>query len=402
VSDQDVGQEAKRLRTRHTHRIIIDCPYCVSASAELAAMERVCPKCGGELGRNRLTASSAWEREDAFDANPVEARYGEVAVTHIDRSVDHDAHEVLAYADGLLDVVSIALDLVLGDPGSAAVLGFMTGSDDLDWLLRRVAGHLLEGRLVHVRGLSHGTADADPKRELRSQLNVWAEMGVKRIVLIDEVLSGTQMWTALCDIRDWFRCQNRSRPLMLNLLGVAEARRVDDDDGNAWMRKQVFKAPPNLPAELYAETHLVRVPKLLALDKPGQPLKSFVRGTDGNYQPKRISPVAYTIRCPNRLLGGATSHVGLPGESLDRVFGNAIFAICGFGYTTPHRWPDTILKADCEDCRARLLTARKKAEAIASHANPPGDVCGSLFEHPDRRASALVDEAGKPLRLPDS
>ena len=47
------------------------------------------------------------------------------------------------------------------DREHGAVLGFMTGSEPLDWLLRRRLGHLFEELIRHVRGLRHKTGAAD-------------------------------------------------------------------------------------------------------------------------------------------------------------------------------------------------------------------------------------------------
>jgi hypothetical protein len=390
---------------------VIRCPYCDDMSPALAAQLHaqqleVCPGCGREFRQLQPERSSGWEREDAFDANPVEAKYAETPVTRTNQVLEHDAHDVLRYASALLDLTSVILDFIVQSPESVAVLGFLTGSDDLDWLPRRLLGHRLPDRFRNSRGFSHNAGGASPEAELHAHLGRWIQAGVDRIVVVDEVDSGGQMRAALKRIRSWYRSQKALPPLTLHLVGFAEERSIGSEDPQALMKRKVLQPPLALPAGLSVTAQLLAVPTLLAKDKAGQPLKSTILRKDGNYEPKRTCPAEYAIRCPNSstvsLADSANLRVGRSAGSLDQTFGVTILAICGFAFVRPELWPQTILNGGCAECRALLLVAREKAQAVAARTDILGDMCGAVIDCPERRARALLDAEGKSVRSPDS
>jgi hypothetical protein len=261
----------------------------------------------------------------------------------------------------------------------SAVLGFMTGSEPLDWLLRRRLGHLFEGRIRHVRGLRRKGGGADPDAELFAQLDEWSARGVSRIVVIDEVVDGSQLRTAFLRLMRWHG-EHGAPSLAVHLVAVTERAPADSAERAAWFSEKVLKGDDKtMSAKLALSFDVVRTARLLGKDKAGQPVKDVILSSDGSYDVLRLWPGSYSIRCPNRLTleGGAGVDVIASLASLDQLFGVFIYAVCGFGYVDTARWPETIKLAGCVACKELLAEVRELAEKAAL-IMPPESVPGRI------------------------
>ncbi|MFO0570164.1 MAG: hypothetical protein U0263_31260 [Polyangiaceae bacterium] len=316
------------------------------------------------------------QRVEVFDAHPVEAEYSDAEVVETDAPLEHDAHEVLAYARALAEVVLVVERFTKHERERSAVLGFMTGSEPLDWLLRRRLGHLFEGRIRHVRGLRHKSGGADPDAELYAQLDAWMDHGVSRIVVIDEVVEGSQMRTAFLRLLKWHG-ERGTPPLAVHLVAVTERAPEEVADREAWLSDKVLKGDDkSMSATIALSFDVVRTSHLLGKDKAGQSVKDVELSRDGSYSVLRLWPGGYTIRCPNRLTleGGAGVDVVASLASVDQLFGVFVYAVCGFGYVNADRWPETIKRAGCTECKRLLHEARKLATEVANAVPCPESV----------------------------
>jgi hypothetical protein len=364
------------------------CPYCSGdkpMDPKLARALGTCPKCDRDLLQANLPPPAAVRRVESFDAHAIEADYSATPVEKTDEPIEHDAHEVLKYAIALVKVVQSVERFTEPDRTRSAILGFMTGSEGLDWVIRRRLGHLFENRIVHVRGLSHKRGNHNPDAELRAALDEFRVRRVERIAVVDEVVSGTQLRTAFLRIRDWHASVGAPR-LALHLVGVAERAPEGEEGAREWFALNVLRGDQHaLPETLTLTFDIVRTVRLLAMDHNGQPLKDAARANDGSYEARRIWPGGYKIHCPNRLTvaGGASLDVVYSAASLDQLFGVLLYAVFGFGYVREHRWPETINSAGCTECRVLLAEARDLADEVARAAPSPERVPGRVVGPPD-------------------
>ncbi len=371
------------------------CPFCQEIDPALAVALGTCPTCGHDL-RPLPEPTPAVRRVETFDAHPVEAEYASTDVVETDAPLEHDAHDVLAYARALVEVVLIVERFTKDERERSAVLGFMTGSEPLDWLLRRRLGHLFEGRIRHVRGLRHKVGGADPDAELFAQLDAWNARGVLRVVVIDEVVEGSQLRTAFLRLVKWHGDRG-APPLAVHLVAVTERAPADSAERAAWFSEKVLKGDEkSMSANLALSFEVVSTVRLLGKDKAGQPVKDVVLSSDGSYDALRLWPGSYSIRCPNRLTleGGAGVAVIASLASLDQLFGVFIYAVCGFGYVDSARWPETIKLAGCVACKALLAEVRELAEKVAQAVTPPESVPGRVV---GPRAVQILDARGAPV-----
>ncbi len=364
------------------------CLYCGSDKPMDPALVRElggkCPKCGKDL-QPRPAPPPAVRRLKSFDANPIEAAYTNAPVEQTNDPIVHDAHDVLKYAIALVDVVRSVERFTRPDRRRSAVLGFMTGSEGLDWMLRRRLGHLFEARIAHARGLSHKTGGHDPDAKLRAKLGQFLGRKVTRIAVIDEVVGGGQFRAAFKRIRDW-HASVKAPPLALHLVAVADPRQVPEssDAARAWFFQKVLPDHDSLPKSLQVTFEVVGPVPLLAKDGEGQPLKDADQTPDGDYEVRRIWPGGYAIRCPNELTeGGVGLRVVATKASLDQLFGVLLYAVCGFGYVSDGRWPESIKNGGCRECKGLLAEARRKAEEVATAVPSPERVFGRVVGPPD-------------------
>ncbi|MBX3233534.1 MAG: hypothetical protein KIT84_11060 [Labilithrix sp.] len=346
---------------------------------------QICPKCDRDLLEVRPTPPPAVRRVESFDAHPIEADYSAAPVEKTDEPIEHDAHDVLNYAIALVKVVRSVERFTEPTRERSAVLGFMTGSEGLDWVLRRRLGHLFEKRIVHGRGLSHKTGNHNPDAELRGILDAFKAQSVERLAVIDEVVSGGQLRTALLRILKWHKSVG-APSFALHLVGVTEKAPGNAAEARAWFGEKVLRGDENsLPSSLALTFDIVRAARLLAMDKEGQPLKDAAQAKDGTYEVRRIWPGGYRIRCPNRLSvqGGASLEVMYSAASLDQLFGTVIYAVLGFGFVRKETWPETINSAGCMECSALLAEARGRAHEIALAVPSPETLPGRVVGPPD-------------------
>lgn len=304
---------------------------------------------------------------------------------------------MLAYARALVEVITIVERFTRFERDHSAVLGFMTGSEPLDWLLRRRLGHLFEGRIRHVRGLRHKGGGADPDGELFAQLDQWRGSNVSRIVIVDEVVEGSQLRTAFLRLLKWHAARDEPS-IAVHLVAVTERAPEPAEARAAWFSEKVLKGDDkSMSAAIALTFDVASTPRLLGKDKDGQPVKDVELSRDGAYRVLRLWPEGYAIRCPNRLTleGGAGVDVVASLASLDQLFGVFIYAVCGFGYVDAERWPETIKRAGCTDCKRLLHEARELATAVATAVPSPESVPGRVVGPPDVR---LLDEKGEPVR----
>lgn len=385
------------------------CPYCHRFNEEVFRELVKCPRCGANLtARIDDRGGQSVCRANGFIAHPTELDYGDVAVDHSGNPIRHDSQDVLRYALGLLEVMKSTLDFSEDNLDSTCVLGFLTGSESLDWLLRRRVGHAMERRIAHVRGLRHKGIDKqfDPDAELTKRLDAWQAAGVlDRLVVVDEFVSGTQLRTAFLRIAAWHTAQSRPTNVEVLLVGIKETR--EELDADQVFHNHVYMDDSHaISAGLTFSHRLIAVPVLFAMDKRGVPLKSVRLNYVGDYAASRAWPGGYEIACPNRFTQGGCTGTTVPwtAGSIDQVFGCLVYAICGFGYVQPGRWPETIRENGCATCKELLGEVRHLASKLSERIGSPermfGKVVGSATRNRNsnaRHVDGLLDSRGHPV-----
>ena len=336
------------------------CPYCDKYDRKTFLKLKVCPKCGSDLAArvSERERAPAFRRDEAFVAHRSEVEYAHTAVVQRDEPVEHDASQLLDYAIGLLDLTRLALEA--SADAAALVLGFLTGSASLSWLLRRRYGRRLESRVRFAPGLRTPRATTD----LEAILDSAYASGRSHVVVIDEVVSGSQMRTNLAAIDAWAVSRGYDDHLKVDLLGVREAgSELSDDEVRIRILRDSKKHKFSLKG---VSASFVTVPKLLAMDSEGRPLKGVWGGGGVPYAADRIWPGGYRVRCRNRIAfeGCADLDVAWSDASLDQVFGELVWRICGFSPENERVWPGTVLRRGCADCRERLIRAREIAAKL--------------------------------------
>lgn len=340
----------------------LSCPYCEGFNREVFRELGVCPRCGTDLlARAEARRHSVLRRDEAFIAHPTELDYATTPVDRRHAPVEHDAKDLLDYAAGLLEVTRVTV--AAASEASAMVVGFLTGSADLAWLVRRRYPVAFEGRVHFVPGLR--TADGESK--LNEILDRAWELGRTTIVVIDEVVSGGQMRTNLSTIDRWAATRGISDKLRVKLVGMRSVEGPSDDEMRARILRQGRRSRLTLRE---VEVELTTVRRLLAKDTQGRPLKGVWGGGSGKYKADRIWPGGYRVRCRNRLTreGCAELDVVWSAASLDQVFGDLIWKMCGFVKDCSHTWPGSILGHGCTDCREGLARVRELARLLPSPA----------------------------------
>ena len=351
----------------------IVCAYCDEFQEEVFRKLETCPKCSRDLlARIRHRKAMTMARPQGLMSHPVERDYSGTPVTYENEPLEHTPDELIRYVMGLAEAASKALGFIAQNPKASFLVGFQTGSDPLIFLLRRHAGERLEGRILQVRGQSHSAKGKDPKAELFCCLDEFGRKGLERLVVIDELVSGTQFRTAYLRIIEWYRIRKEknpdSRPLVVHLIGLQGAEPPKGKKELATFEGDVFKKrPKTLPGGLTFESSTIRIPELLAKDGPGRFLKStWLRRSDGEYITARRFPAYYDVRCRNELSAGGCVSLTIYGSSgsFDQSLGVVAYSILGLGYVDRKRWPESIRDRGCDECNALLAEARKVGDAL--------------------------------------
>jgi hypothetical protein len=221
--------------------------------------------------------------------------------------------------------------------------------------------------------------------ELSERLDSWLAGGLRQLVVVDEFVSGSQLRTAFLRISSW---HERKAPFALNVLLIGVREALEPADANYEFREKVYLTNPTSTAAGLNFSHkLIEVPKLYAMDNQGRAFKSVRKNREGEYEPNRVWTGGYKTTCPKRLTigGGAEASVLWTAGSLDSIFAELVYAVCGFGFTQPNQWPETIQNYKCEVCRARLSEARNLADGIARRIRHPINEVGRVIGPAIRR-----------------
>jgi hypothetical protein len=154
----------------------------------------------------------------------------------------------------------------------------------------------------------------------------------------------------------------------------------------------------------------VMVPKLLAMDGEGRPLKGVWGGAGEPYGAHRIWPGGYRVRRRNRLAVEGCSDLDViwSAASLDQIFGGLIWRISGFDKDDLRVWPGSVLQRGCADCRTNLALARGTAARLPPPPSADGDQearvvstlkDGQWVQAPPQRLLTTTQELAKWERL---
>ena len=301
----------------------------------------------------------------------------------IDEPLIYEAHDVLDYAAALLEVVGIFLDFSENHIKETCLLGFMTGSGDLLWLARRLLTVQLESKVRLARGLRHkGAGRYDPVVELRAILDSWKAFGMHRLVVVDEMVGGAQLGTALREVTAWAADEAVSPPLELLLVAVAEPGATSIDDRFA---KLVLNTKKNKAARRCRHVQLqhrcVETP-LLAKDTQGRPIKDFWKGDDDEYGPWPEWRRRFRVQCSEavrlRLLSNPDQQIEqtvpagvrvsptlfeiYPTGAAGPLFGTIIWDLAGFKPSLGRT--RLVESAGCSGCAGRARLVREKGAMI--------------------------------------
>jgi len=257
-------------------------------------------------------------RSTDYTAHPLEEEAVDgVFVVAGDQALVHDAWELLDYVEGqLLAMREVVRCASSSGWARVGLLGFMTGSWDLMWLMRELIGHNLPKRAKLTRGLAHkqDKSDMTADREFFGHLDAYQSLGVSDLILIDEVVSGSQVRTALARLAVW-AAEAKGEKLTVHVLGLTEA----DQEERRELQKSILKGHE------WADLHLIPVPALLAKDKAGGMIKP-IRNVGTRYVPYRSWPGVHEVWCRNSLTScsyraACTAHSG-------SAYASTVRAIC--------------------------------------------------------------------------
>ena len=320
-----------------------------------------------EIGDQPM-ASQLQKPEGAY---PAEWFYSTTPLTAKHLQVELDAHDLLDYARARMEVAN-GLEADFEEEPSTGVIGFLTGSIGILATARELLEPSYRGRFRFVPGLTHfGLKLEDSEQVFHSVLKDLCSCGVHRIVLVDEIKSGTQLKTELRSALRWVHSSG-AEDLQISVIGV---------HGMPTGGKQ---SPPTACqiVEVIGASSCIINPRtiatrtLLEMDREGLRFRGVMRTQyAGGYDFYREQPSGgLLVRCPS---GGAHGGVGV--TSLDTAFGGLVRRILRPSMITAaepfdagdepsavsieplESWPDLVFHASCEECRRLLRAARALA-----------------------------------------
>lgn len=282
-----------------------------------------------------------------------EAKYSKTSKEETNRVDEVDAHVFLEYCR-LRGQVAQMIRSELQAHSALGVIGFLTGSVGLLASARPYVEQVRTARLAYVRGRSH-TGPGETKDvtvgEYLTLLDDLTKTGMRRIVLVDEIVGGGQMSGGLNSTAEWQK-KNHSTTLTVSVVGC-----YDDE---------VTADGKELIGELDATTcwegislgvvQTFHAPRLLEKDKAGLAYRATKKGTEpGTYEFKRENPAGFAIVCP---CGGGVS-LAVSASSLDMTFSNDVAAVLGQSRGPLYAHITNLVNGSgCATCKTLLATAR--------------------------------------------
>ena len=343
----------------------IVCESCKTLPPEVCEASGTCERCGADLlARAEAKRAMQFHRSKAYTAHPLEDEFMSSLFIAGESALLHDAWNLLDYVEGQLSAIQkIIAAASETNWETIGIVGFMTGSIDLIWLLRELIGHKLPQRVWLTGGLAHkiNKSDPTPDNDFFAILDQYRDLGVTRLFIVDEVVGGTQVRTALSRVGTWSE-ETAANTMDVHVLGLTEV----PPDKHAELRKVILKGYD------WATLSLIPVPELLAKDGKGTPIKPAIKiGT--KYIPYRYWPGSYEVRCANTLTSCSfrqviATHTG-------SAYASTVRAICTKQSTLPPVcWPEK----HCADCGERLERVRRVAATLPNPYEQEGVIVGKV------------------------
>ena len=381
MTDEKDGEGSKPGRALNM------CPKCRDYTLKQCRALKSCDACDDNLeDRAARRERNTFQRATGFEAFPGE--FDSSALVELIRPVGELVHrtpEFLAYVHGLVSVARAIDTFVQVDPPQSAVIGFRTGSDDVMWLYRERCDEMLADRIRLLRGLSHGENEdgANPTELLERALdNLWDEFGVRRLAIVDEVMSGGQMVAARNRVDNW--CKKRKRTLQVLLLGLvgpdrkerqvyekeaesmnSESKDLIESERSARSEQRERKARRKLtkgsPA-LQVQVSLHSVPLLLAADELGDAIKRAQRA-GARYIPYRACPGSHRLACKGNVIGTCPPFHHPAPDGVGGAFSSTVRKVCKAppkGGAPAKGWPNV----SCPDCAELVQHIREEYSRI--------------------------------------
>jgi len=325
-------------------------------------------------------------------AHPYELEYSLTPAELVDDPLVHKSWDFLDYARGLIEIAATIREWIGPKYEDCFGLGFLRGSADLAWVLRRLYPVETTDRFNLTAGLSDG-GTGQGKKELAAALRNALASGMTRLYVIDEAVSGTQLRTDVKAIEDW--CQEMGLLVRLPVLVVGLRSRVRSKDEREIRRMVRTAFRRNRKPTTAVDVRLPIVDTLLALDDNGRYLKGVGKKRAGQvrfYTAARFFPGRYRVLCPNLLTAGGCASLDVRDSagSLDQIFGNAIWEAYGLTSAGSHRWPESIMRFGCPECRQRLKALRAFASNIPQPAKGDDQEAKNLGDLATIRRTARV------------
>lgn len=352
--------------------------------------------------------------DNAYDE---EKYYATTPVTSVAKVIRVDAHKLLDYARARLDV-AMMLATDFAEQPQTGVIGFLTGSIGLLATARELLEPFHPGKFKFAMGLSHANGGDAGEDELHAILNELRGMGVLRVVLVDEVKSGTQMRTGIQATLRWVQT-TCATDVEVSAIGVSGA----PPKGKDRPPTVAEVVAPIINARRLINPRSVTTVSLLEMDTDGLIFRGVKRTHHvGEYDFCRVQPVSgLYVSCPN---DGPRGGAGV--RSLDTAFAGTINRILGLSnpaeaaqpfdlddepdgelLTAALTWPDTIEGGSCTTCQDLLRLARVTARARHSWTRTAAYYLSEHDRHPPGReldywlaAEKQAREEGKRLGAP--
>lgn len=334
---------------------MIRCNSCDRYNETRFTALRTCPRCGSDLVA-RVAAHRKMEvkRHAGNIAHAYELQYSDAPLVDVAIDLRHEKEQLLAYAYCMVDVADRVRRWVTSKDDF--VIGFMTGSAPLTALLRQLYPTMLDGRLQLVPGLAHAGHGARPA--LERVLGDYFARGMRRLFVIDEANSGTQLHTAAQAIERWAHRVARTATLPVHLLGLRDASRSKPEHE---IRTLVAGAKRHNGRRVTRiQLTLLTAPRLLAYDHYGDLIKG-VRRHPESYLPSRIRVRSYEVHCSRSVHTPCAPLLGASAGAADQQFGNVLLRVVGKQKSAASSWPDAAL---CKPCEALLRQVRGLVERL--------------------------------------